>query len=509
MAKQSSAVFVPAIHVDRQADAPLHRQVYESYRQAILSGQLRHGAKLPSTRELARELGLSRNTVMTAFEQLLAEGYLDGKIGSGTYVSGQVPEALQRPVRPPAVASPQLSLASDLLMHEHSPYTRGFGAFGLNLPALDQFPWAVWSRLTSSCSRRQTKDQLSYSGPKGWKPFREAIAAHLRTARNVRCEAEQVIVVSGSQQALCLALQVLLNPGDRVWMEDPGYQGAREAFLLQGLRECTVPVDSEGIMVSEGQRLYPDARCAYVTPSHQYPLGVTLSLQRRLELLRWANRNQAWILEDDYDSEYRYVSRPLSSLQGLAEQDRVIYLGTFSKVLFPSLRIGYLVVPPGLADRFAVVRRALDCFPPVLYQMILTDFLREGHFARHLRKMRSVYASRVEELKASVDRELSGRAHIEAADSGMHAVLFVSPEIDDVRLSAEAARRGVTARALSPAYRGGQSRKGLVLGFGGADLPRDSHRHCGSGSGIRRFGQSGPFRTGLNGCGASRAAVKS
>jgi GntR family transcriptional regulator/MocR family aminotransferase len=338
------------------------------------------------------------------------------------------------------------------------------------MPALDLFPWATWSSLVSVAARGLTREQAFYSDPMGLRSFREVIASYLRTSRNVRCESEQVLIVSGSQQALCLAATVLLNRGDEVWMEDPGYSGARNAFKMNGNLVRPVPVDGEGLQVEQGRRLFPAARLVYVIPSHQYPLGVTMTLRRRLELLDWADSNGSWIVEDDYDSEFRYVSRPLSSLQGLGQRDRVIYVGTFSKILFPSLRVGYMVVPADLVDRFARAREASDIYPATLYQVALTRFIQTGGFARHMRRMRTVYSERLAELVGCVERDLAGVAHIEAADSGMYVTVFLPEDIDDRSFCKEAARRGIELLPLSGFYRGEVRRRGLILGFGGTDL---------------------------------------
>ncbi len=472
MAKHSSALFPSIAPLDQTAAVPLHKQLYERFRDAILNGRLSTGSRLPSTRELALHLGVSRNTVMTAFEQLLAEGFLTGKVGAGTFVTHNL--GAYSPSRPPVAESgiepaDEGSTASGILTRA-SPelFLDSLGPFRASVPALDLFPWSLWSSLLSQCARKQTRAHLAYSGPLGLQPFREAIANYLRTARNVRCDAGQIIVVSGSQQALSLAAQVLLEKGDLVWLEEPCYTGARDAFLLHGLALGPVPVDDDGLNVELGRQSFPNARLAYVTPSHQYPLGVTMSLPRRLELLDWATENSAWIIEDDYDSEYRYASRPLSSLQGLAEQNRVIYVGTFSKVLFPSLRLGYLVVPAPLLDRFTAVRKALDVFPPPLFQMVLTEFINQGHFARHIRRMRATYSERRDELIACLEQELGDRARVGIADSGTYLLLYPHQDVDDFELCREAARRGIVATPLSRCYGNVPAPSGIILGFGGA-----------------------------------------
>ena len=472
MAKQPSPVLFPLIALDKASEIPLHRQLYFNFREAILGKQLQKGTQLPSTRELAKHLEVSRSTVINAFEQLLAEGFLTGKIGSGTFVTDQLDNRKPETIASSAATnrSPAPSrIVERLANFREVSFGEGLGPFRIHLPALDLFPWSTWSRLLAKCAKQQTRTQLAYADAKGLQQFRETVASYLRNSRNVRCEPEQIIVLSGSQQALGLAAQVLVEPGDLVWMEDPGYQGAIASFQLNGLTIGPVPVDSEGLDVRAGQQLFPGARLAYVTPSHQFPLGTTMSLQRRLELLNWATTNDAWILEDDYDSEYRYVTRPLSSLQGLSDRSRVIYIGTFSKVLFPALRIGYMVVPAHLVRHFTKVRVAQDIFPPTLFQMVLTEFINEGHFARHLRRMRSVYSERLNEVVESAHRELSGKVKMGVAECGTHVVLHLPDHMDDLALCRQAASHGLITRPLSPCYRGAQVKKGLILGFGGSD----------------------------------------
>ncbi len=390
MSKASSAI-VPPLSVDRGSSDPLHRQLYLHLRELILTGQLRAGVRLPSTRDLAQELELSRNTVLTAFDQLLADGFLEGRTGAGTFVAQQA----QRPHGSARGSTHEQGSRTGLhpdsesrnlqrLYRTRERYVpRVFGAFRTNAPALDVFPWVTWSQAVHRAMRTARRDDLFYSDPMGVRSFREAVAEYLRTARNVRCEADQIFVVSGSQQALSLTATVLLDPGDKVGVEEPGYSGAWKAFLLNDNVICPVPVGADGLDSDSLRQLCPDVRLVYVTPSHQFPLGVTMSLQRRLELLEWANEANAWIVEDDYDSEYRYSTTPLSSLQGLSDQDRVIYTGTFSKVLFPALRIGYVVVPPDLVDQFALVRESFDLYPSPLLQLALQIFIEQGTFAKH------------------------------------------------------------------------------------------------------------------------------
>jgi GntR family transcriptional regulator/MocR family aminotransferase len=312
-------------------------------------------------------------------------------------------------------------------------------------------------------------EQMVYGDPAGLGELRVAIAAHLRTARAVRCEAEHVLIVSGSQAALRLCATVLLGRGDRVAIEEPGYSGARAALVTTGAELAPVAVDDEGMDVRALAALGARVRAAYVTPSHQHPLGVCMSATRRLALLDWAARQRTWLLEDDYDSEYRYVSRPLGALQGMDTADRVLYVGTFSKVLFPALRIGYLVVPPPLWGAFVEAREALDVFSPTLYQLALADFLREGHFARHLRRMRGIYMKRRAALLEGLERHCRGKLVVHNADAGLHLATLLPDGVDDVDVVRRMAARGLVATALSTCYVGRARRSGLLLGFGGAD----------------------------------------
>ena len=462
----------PVVSLDRRLAQPLHRQLYDGYRAAILDGRLRPGARLPSTRTLAAELGVSRIPVVTAFEQLLAEGYIASRVGAGSFVSPSLPARAAGPApgRERAGRHGSRRLPPSPLPAVDEPWLALGGPFRVGFPDLDAFPSALWARLVARHARRATRRQLMYGDAMGMPQLREALAAHLATFRSVDCRADEIMIVSGSQQALALAGRALLAPGDSVWIEEPGYGGARDALRLAGARLVPVPVDGEGLDVAAGRARAPAARAAYVTPSHQYPLGMTMSASRRLQLLAWARRRGAWIFEDDYDSEYRYDTPPLASLQGLDRDARVLYVGTFSKVLFPALRVGYLVLPRDLVARFSRFREASDIFPSPLYQLVLAELIGEGHFARHLRRMRERYAERRRALEAALARELPSLPC--AGDrAGMHLVVLLPRGSRDVAVAERAAGRGLSVSPLSTCYgERGARRPGLILGYGSTRL---------------------------------------
>lgn len=473
--------FSPVIAIDRRASKPLHRQICEGFRTAILQGDMSAGQQIPSTRSLSSELGISRIPILDAYAQLSAEGYFETRAGAGTFVSQSLTEQRgQRAHRGSAAPrtrpeSRTVSRTGSLVPgRDRSPWTYGAGAFSVGQLAFDHFPMRVWSNLVSRRARSIRASSLNYSDPRGSKEFRETVATYLRTARAVHCEPEQVLVVSGSQQALDLSARVLLDPGSRVWVEEPSYTLMRHALTLAGCNLIPVPVDENGLNVASGIRACRQAKAAYVTPSHQFPLGVTMSASRRLQLLEWARRAGSWIIEDDYDSEYRYESMPIASLQGLDRDSRVIYIGTFSKTLFPALRLGYMVVPPDLVDRFGAVRRALDIFPPPLYQEVLCDFINQGHFARHIRKTRLLYAERRNVLFNAIRTEFGGKLEVSGGEAGMHLVIMLQKGLPDEEISAQAARRKLWLWPLSSSYVGKAPRQGFILGFAGTraeDIP--------------------------------------
>jgi GntR family transcriptional regulator / MocR family aminotransferase len=452
---------------------PLHRQLYGALRDAILAGRLRPGTRLPATRTLARDVGAARNTVVTAFEQLVAEGYLESRVGDGTRVAAVLPETLlharrTRVTAPPRGAAPVLSSRGTAMVAARRPTPDpSRRAFQPGLPAVDLFPRDVWARLLARRARLPGRGNMGYAHATGLPVLREAIAAYLGPARGVACDPSQVIIVAGSQAGLDLSCRLLLDAGDPAWIEEPGYLGARGALLAAGARLVPVPIDGEGIDVDAGASTSRGTRLVYVTPSHQFPLGVTMSLARRLKLLAWAAQAGAWVLEDDFDSEFRYAGRPVAAMQGLDAAGRVVYLGTFSKTLFPALRVGYLVVPAALVDAFTVAVRLTGHQVATDLQAALADFIVEGHFAAHVRRMRALYAARQDRLVRALRRRLDGLLAVDARDGGMQVAGMLPPDADDAAASRAANAEDVIAPPLSLYHVGLPVRRGLHLGYAG------------------------------------------
>jgi GntR family transcriptional regulator/MocR family aminotransferase len=475
MAKIASDISLAGLKVDKQSTSSLHVQLYENIREAILTGRLSPGQKLPATRALANELIVSRNTVTLAFEQLIIEGYLTAKTGAGTFVAAPIPEKLlyskkanvqKQNIDNTGIKPIHLRYGlSQHLLDRNKLYERII-PFQTAIPALDAFPFQVWSKIAAKVYRNLSSLPLGYGDAAGYRPLREAIAGYLRVARAVNCEADNILIVNGSQQGLQLAAKVLLQPGTKVWMEDPGYHGARAALQEAGSVICPIPVGKEGLQLDYAMAHYPQAKLVYLTPSHQYPLGGTMPLPQRLCLLEYARKEHMWILEDDYDSELRFVGRPLASLQGLDQARRVIYVGTFSKVLFPALRLAYLVVPSAqLMDTFTSAKAMTDRQNPVTEQAILAEFIREGHFARHLRRMRVLYQERQEVLLQAAQTQLAGLLEIEPAAAGMHVVGWLPEGADEKAVVARTAEYGLITHLISDYAIRHTNRPGLLLGY--------------------------------------------
>jgi GntR family transcriptional regulator/MocR family aminotransferase len=466
--------------IELEGDGALHERLYRGLRAAILDGRLRPRVRLPSTRLLARDLRVSRNVVVDAFAQLSGEGYIEGRLGSGTYVSATLPDRAlvsEHAYTLPAIQPFELSLsqlARQVLSLRPLPapgeprVQRLPYDFRCGQPALEEFPHAAWSRLVVRRAQRMSARTMGYGRARGFGPLREAIANHLARTRGVNATVQQVVIVNGSQQALDLAARLLIDRGDQVVVEEPCYQAARQVLLAFGARLVPVPVDVDGLDVTalpHGQSV----RLAYVTPSHQFPLGGVMPLSRRIELLRWAERSGAYVLEDDYDGEFRYETRPVAALQGLDRAGRVIYVGTFSKVLFPSLRIGYLVVPAALVPAATALKFLADGATATFEQEVLAEFIAQGHFERHLRRMRVLYAARRRIMVEALHEAFGARVEVVGANAGLHVVIYLRDLCEDAvpELVARAAAGGVGIYPVAPYYFGPPQRSGLILGYAG------------------------------------------
>ncbi len=462
-----------ALPLERASGEPMFRQLYAHIKHAILNGALNAGMQMPPTRELARLLSVSRQTVLNAYDQLGAEGYLEGTTGKGTFISAHLPLKTQH-AAPGATRALMRPLSARGEAYAGAMERVGFHqgalrAFRVSMPGLDLFPFDIWNRLEAR-RWRHADHHMGYSDPAGYAPLRELLCGYLRASRGVLCTPGQIVITSGSQQALYLLTQLLLAPGDKVWVESPGYQGASAPLFAAGAQVCTLPVDAEGMDLAHGMAHYPDARMVLATPSHQLPLGVTMSLKRRLELLRWATEKRAWIIEDDYDSEYRHTGPPLASLQGLDRNDCTLYVGTLSKVLFPGLRLGYLVAPPALIKSIVVAKAVMDRHTAIVPQMVLADFIADGHFGRHIKRTREAYGERRAALLAGIDAALADELTCGPSDAGLDLCVHFRRPHDEAAIVQAALARGIEMRGLS--YYANRAATpacafapGLVLGF--------------------------------------------
>jgi len=449
----------------------MYRQLEDQLRNAVHAGILQPGEKLPSTRGLAKLIGVARNTVATAFDQLVAEGYLVAEVGSGTRVSRDLPESFPQPDREAAKNQcPDGAPLSKRGQQYAKPLsflpiaTAKPRPFRPHTPAIDQFPWDRWRKLADRGMRRMPRSLLGGINALGYEPLRKAIASYVGVSRGVRCDPEQVVITSGAQQGIELIAKLLLDPNDRVAIEEPGYSPARQVFEFAGARITSIPTDSSGINIALASVDRVPYRLVYVTPSSQWPLGMTMTLARRLELLQWTRRHKTWILEDDYNGEYRYGGRPLPALHTLDEYGQVIYMGTFSKVLFPALRLGYLIVPLQHLDAFANARWLADQHSSLVEQIVLTEFIEEGHFACHIRRMRTLYASRQNAMHSAIDRHLSNHVDFVPRETGLHTVLTPKSRAANDRLLTAAKRASIEFHKVSM-YAADAQARGIILGF--------------------------------------------
>jgi GntR family transcriptional regulator / MocR family aminotransferase len=468
MPKKSASYELALPH--RNPGIPAYHWLYEAVRSEILRGRLPPGTRLPASRDLARQYGLARGTIVTAFDQLASEGYIEGNVGSGTFVSRMLPERMLHVAAEPD-EKPRLQRKRHLRISDYARRARLFSgyenrpmrAFRANLPALDLFPTDLWTKITLRCLRKMSTHNLMGCDALGHGPLRRAVAEYLSRSRGVRCMPDQVAIVSGVQEAIDLASRLLLNPGDRVCIEEPGYPGAVSAFRASGAKIQPVKVTQEGTDV---QRLPAGGvRLIYITPGHQFPMGTTMNLASRLRLLAWAKDAGAMIFEDDYDSEYRYSGRPIPALQGLDDHGLVLYSGSFSKVLFPALRLGYVVIPSGLQPHFEAALSLTVRHAPLLEQLVLSEFISEGHFGRHLRRMRGIYAERLSVLLQESHSRLSGLLEISRVEAGLQTVGWLSGGVSGESAAAAAAKRQVDVTPISRYGHSDPSPQGLQLGF--------------------------------------------
>ncbi|RXN92635.1 DNA-binding protein [Achromobacter aloeverae] len=452
----------------------LNRQLYECLRGAILDGSLPPSSPLPASRDLAREIGMSRNTVLHAYEQLRTEGYVHARVGSGTFVAETAPDSylsaermqgLQAAAAEPSAAGAPARLArrAQALLSNVSAAPAQWGAFMPGVPDVTQFPNRHFSRILSRLWRDPAPQLLTYAHGGGHPALRAAIAEHVRVARSVRCDPSQILVTEGVHQAVDLSLRMLVDPRETVWVEEPGYWGFHKVLQMVSAVVKPLRVEAEGSGWPAGK---VPPRLIFVTPSHQYPLGLVMSLARRRELLEYARASGSWIVEDDYDSEFRYAGRPIPAMQGLEEDAPVIYIGTFSKTLFPGLRVGYMVLPRVLAEPFRAAHADLYREGHALTQAALAELLEQGHYAAHIRRMRVLYARRRALLEGLINRYL-GPDYLDpqSSNAGLHLVLRLPPDCDDVAISAAAQARGVLTRPLSRYYMHPGARRGLLLGY--------------------------------------------
>lgn len=451
---------------------PAYRQLYRLLRQAILDGRVPAGAKLPSSRELGKDLAIARNTIIQVYEQLAIEGYVNATSGRGTFVADLSQDVIDAgeltpgDVSPlPVAAAPGLSQRGRRLIDHLGFSQRQYGAFMAGLPDVSEFPARVWSRIQSRHWRNSPGKLLSYAPAGGYPPLRQAISSYLNSSRSVNSRPDQVVVTTGIHQALDVATRLLCEIGDTVWIEDPAYWGLRNLLISSGLKVVPIPVDEEGIRFSP-QNLRHPPKLIVVTPSHQYPLGMVMSLARRRMLLEYASKHGCWIIEDDYDSDFRYASRPLPSLQGLDTAGQVLYVGSFSKTLYPGLRLGYMVVPECLAADFASAVAELYREGQLMTQSIVAEFVREGYLSSHVRRVRNLYAQRRALLIDAIRAHYGDALDIVGDEAGLHVVLALPDYVDDLALCRQAFDRGITVRPLSDYYLNpSRMRRGLLLGY--------------------------------------------
>jgi GntR family transcriptional regulator/MocR family aminotransferase len=480
-ARRDATALIDNLSLDETGPEGRPQQLYKALQSLVLSGALRPGTKLPSTRRLALHLSLARTSVVATYERLMAEGYIEGRHGSGTYVSRELARTVPAPLKgkalPKASSAPRLSTRGQAVLRLGGAVRQAeIRIFSPGIPALDAFPLEEWRRALARVCRHYGRQLLIAADPRGWPALRRAIAAYLAGARGVVCAPDQVIILTSARQAIDLAARLLAEPGDAIWAEEPGYAETRAALEGAGLELVFVPVDQQGLVTAAGRKAAANARLAAVTPSHHYPLGVTMSLSRRLDLLDWARNAHAIVIEDDFNGEFRYGGRPITALYGLDGGERVIYVGTFSRALFPALRLAYMVTPAPLTDAFVAGRSQLDGYAVAITQAAVAAFMEDGSFAAHIRRMRALYKERQDTLLTLARRHLAGVLELEPSDAGLHLVGRLAAGLSDEAVVAALRDTRTAPAALSRFYGkrplpGRPQVSGLVLNYAGWDEP--------------------------------------
>ncbi len=474
MPRQIDELPLAGIHIDPSSSIPLYKQLYNLLRDGILSGRFKGGQKLPGTRTFSSELKISRNTVVLAFEQLFIEGYITGKTGAGTYITNEIPDKFLSGRRPQITSGNKMKIPPINIFKKFDPpelLYRNISEdkiipFQNGIPSLEDFPFETWLKIINKKGNIIPNLQFGYKNSTGFPQLKAAVSNYLQTYRAVNCTPEQIVIINGSQQGLDLISRVLLKDNHNVYLEDPGYFGTKASVLSSNVNIFPVPVDEEGIDIEYSAGKYPKPNFIYTTPSHQFPLGSIMSIARRLKLLEFANKNNAWIVEDDYDSEFRYTGSPLPSLQGMDKFNRVIYIGTFSKVMFPGLRLGYLVLPDAqMVNPFAVAKSIADRQSPIFDQIVLSKFIEEGHFTKHIRKMRMLYKERQEFLIDELKKETGDLLEVKPSDAGMHIVAWLPDNSSDKKISAVALENDLVVYPLSEYVLKFKRRPGLIIGY--------------------------------------------
>lgn len=473
MGKITPQILLTFINISKKPGKTLNAQLYEQLKNGIYQGLLRAGDRLPSSREMGAELGVSRNSVLQVFEQLTMEGFFETQTGAGTFVSTGADMLASRKKqpqpftdKPPHAATRQYGMND--AFKEHMSELEPIVPFQTSVPLLPEFPYTAWARVSAAVHQRMDKLHLGYDDAQGYLPLRQALADHLRISRSINCGPDNIVIVNSSRQALHLAAELLLNKGDECWMEDPGYPGARSAMQRFGAKICPIPIAADGIDIDYAIQRHPNGRLVYVTPSHQFPMGSTLSLSQRIKLLNHAAEKNMWIIEDDYDSEFRYNGRPIPALQGIDTNGNVIYLGTLSKVLLPALRLGYMVLPTiALARKFAIAKSAIEGQGNIITQATAAGFIVQGHFSRHIRRMRLLYKKAQDDLVGLINTHLKGMLTPVPVDAGMHLLAWLPEGADAGAVAAEALKLGLVINTLSQYGVKFTHKNGLNLGFAG------------------------------------------